>query len=264
MMLRSMHARASSHQVATPMAPCFAGPRATRAVHRRTSRKDMHNLRAEVQPQNAGSGLWLPPQRPERRSVKAQAANNFSAAQIKVVGVGGGGSNAVNRMMSSQLQGVELMVMNTDAQALTSSPLQEQSKLQIGGKLTRGLGAGGNPGVGLQAAQESREEVLKVLQGADMVFVTAGMGGGTGSGAAPVVAAAARELGILTVGIVTLPFTFEGRQRKNQATSAVAALRDAVDTLIVIPNDRLLSGEGERHRWQQFTSTLCARQASRP
>lgn len=200
----------------------------------------MHSLRAEVQ-QNAGSGLWLPPQRPERRSVKAQAANNFSAAQIKVVGVGGGGSNAVNRMLSSQLQGVELMVMNTDAQALTSSPLPEKSKLQIGGKLTRGLGAGGNPGVGLQAAQESREEVLRVLQGADMVFVTAGMGGGTGSGAAPVVAAAARELGILTVGIVTLPFTFEGRQRKNQATSAVAALRDSVDTLIVIPNDRLLS-----------------------
>eukprot|EP00775_Hariotina_reticulata_P009582 gene9582-9745_t len=218
------------------MAPWMPCPR-TGVLRARHSSKN-NTLRAH-QGDTVDSGLWLPPTA-QRQSVKARASNGFNQAKIKVVGVGGGGSNAVNRMLSSQLQGVELMVMNTDAQALTSSPLKDSCKLQIGGKLTRGLGAGGNPSIGLQAAQESTEDVKAALAGTDMVFVTAGMGGGTGSGAAPVVAATAREMGILTVGIVTLPFTFEGRQRKNQATQAVTALREAVDTLIVIPNDRLL------------------------
>eukprot|EP00878_Enallax_costatus_P000848 GHUV01000974.1.p1 GENE.GHUV01000974.1~~GHUV01000974.1.p1 ORF type:complete len:491 (+),score=132.08 GHUV01000974.1:225-1697(+) len=231
-----------SKRAQTSCAPLpVQGPRCVRLARPCTHRLSAPGLRAQ-QGDGNNSGLWLPPSRPKRDSIRAQGSTSCSSmAKIKVVGVGGGGSNAVNRMLSSQLTGVELMVMNTDAQALSSSPLPTDSKLQIGGKLTRGLGAGGNPGIGLQAAQESKQEVEAALQGADMVFVTAGMGGGTGSGAAPVVAAAARELGILTVGIVTLPFTFEGRQRKNQATQAVAALREAVDTLIVIPNDRLLT-----------------------
>ncbi|GBF98230.1 plastid division 2 [Raphidocelis subcapitata] len=171
------------------------------------------------------------------RDVRSRA---FNQAIIKVVGVGGGGSNAVNRMKQANLQGVEFWVANTDAQALAASPVDANNKIQIGGQLTRGLGAGGNPEIGLKAANESRPELEAALAGADMVFVTAGMGGGTGSGAAPVVAAAARAQGILTVGIVTVPFTFEGRQRLNQAREALANLQAAVDTLIVIPNDRLL------------------------
>lgn len=163
-----------------------------------------------------------------------------SKATIKVIGVGGGGSNAVNRMLSSDLQGVEFWIVNTDSQALASSPIRPQSKLQIGEKLTRGLGAGGNPQIGTRAANESKASIEKALQGTDMVFVTAGMGGGTGSGAAPVVAAAAKALGILTVGIVTTPFSFEGRLRTQQAAEAIEALRVSVDTLIVIPNDKLL------------------------
>ncbi|MEW9033902.1 MAG: cell division protein FtsZ [Planifilum fimeticola] len=159
-------------------------------------------------------------------------------AQIKVIGVGGGGSNAVNRMIEAGVQGVEFIAVNTDAQALNNSlaPI----KLQIGEKLTRGLGAGANPEIGKKAAEESRESIENVLKGADMVFVTAGMGGGTGTGAAPEIAAIARELGALTVGVVTRPFTFEGRKRSLQAEQGVAALKEKVDTLIVIPNDRLL------------------------
>jgi cell division protein FtsZ len=159
-------------------------------------------------------------------------------ATIKVIGVGGGGNNAVNRMIEHGVQGVEFIAVNTDAQALNLS--KAPIKLQIGAKLTRGLGAGANPEVGKKAAEESKEQIEEALKGADMVFVTAGMGGGTGTGAAPVIAQIARELGALTVGVVTRPFTFEGRKRATQAASGIAAMKEAVDTLIVIPNDRLL------------------------
>jgi cell division protein FtsZ len=159
-------------------------------------------------------------------------------AKITVVGVGGGGSNAVNRMIESGLQGVEFVTANTDSQALNRS-LSDQ-KLQIGLKLTHGLGAGGNPAIGKESAEESREVILNTIRGADMVFVTAGMGGGTGTGAAPIIADIARESGALTVGVVTKPFTFEQRRRMKQAEAGIAALKEKVDTLIVIPNDRLL------------------------
>ncbi|WP_456275577.1 cell division protein FtsZ [Bacillus sp. AK128] len=159
-------------------------------------------------------------------------------ATIKVIGVGGGGNNAVNRMIEHGVQGVDFIAVNTDAQALNLS--KAEVKMQIGGKLTRGLGAGANPEVGKKAAEESREQLEEVLKGADMVFVTAGMGGGTGTGAAPVIAQIAREIGALTVGVVTRPFTFEGRKRSNQATGGIDSMKEAVDTLIVIPNDRLL------------------------
>lgn len=161
-----------------------------------------------------------------------------SLAQIKVIGVGGGGSNAVNRMIENGVQGVEFITVNTDAQALHMA--KSEHKLQIGDKLTRGLGAGANPEVGKKAAEESRDLISNTLKGADMVFVTAGMGGGTGTGAAPVIAEIARECGALTVGVVTRPFTFEGRKRYNQAMLGIEALKEKVDTLIVIPNDRLL------------------------
>lgn len=159
-------------------------------------------------------------------------------ANIKVIGVGGGGNNAVNRMIEHGVQGVDFIAVNTDAQALNLS--KAEYKLQIGNKLTRGLGAGANPEVGKKAAEESREQLEEVLRGADMVFVTAGMGGGTGTGAAPVIATIARELGALTVGVVTRPFSFEGRKRQTQAIGGIAAMKEAVDTLIVIPNDKLL------------------------
>ncbi|GIO26069.1 cell division protein FtsZ [Ornithinibacillus bavariensis] len=159
-------------------------------------------------------------------------------ATIKVIGVGGGGNNAVNRMIDHGVEGVEFIAANTDAQALNLS--KAETKIQIGGKLTRGLGAGANPEVGKKAAEESREQLEEILQGADMIFVTAGMGGGTGTGAAPVIAQIAKDLGALTVGVVTRPFSFEGRRRSTQAISGIEALKNNVDTLIVIPNDRLL------------------------
>ena len=159
-------------------------------------------------------------------------------ATIKVIGVGGGGNNAVNRMIEHGLQGVEFISVNTDAQALNLS--KAEIKMQIGGKLTRGLGAGANPEVGKKAAEESKEQIEEALRGADMVFVTAGMGGGTGTGAAPVIAQIAKDLGALTVGVVTRPFTFEGRKRATQAQGGISAMKESVDTLIVIPNDRLL------------------------
>ncbi|WP_018664072.1 cell division protein FtsZ [Heyndrickxia acidiproducens] len=164
--------------------------------------------------------------------------NLDSLATIKVIGVGGGGNNAVNRMIEHDLQGVEFIAVNTDSQALNLS--KAEIKMQIGAKLTRGLGAGANPEVGKKAAEESKEQIEEALKGADMVFVTAGMGGGTGTGAAPVIAQIAKELGALTVGVVTRPFTFEGRKRATQATGGINAMKEAVDTLIVIPNDRLL------------------------
>ncbi|MGO1319037.1 MAG: cell division protein FtsZ [Galactobacter sp.] len=166
------------------------------------------------------------------------APQNYLAV-IKVVGIGGGGVNAVNRMIEVGLRGVEFIAINTDAQALLMS--DADVKLDVGRELTRGLGAGANPDVGRQAAEDHEEEIEEVLKGADMVFVTAGEGGGTGTGGAPVVARIARSLGALTIGVVTRPFTFEGRRRANSAESGIDALRDEVDTLIVIPNDRLLS-----------------------
>lgn len=159
-------------------------------------------------------------------------------AVIKVVGVGGGGNNAVNRMIATGVKGVEFISINTDAQALAAC--HATRKIQIGARITKGLGAGADPEVGAKAAEESRDQILEALKGADLVFITAGMGGGTGTGAAPVVAECAKEAGALCVGVVTRPFTFEGRRRMAVAERGIAALRSKVDTLITIPNDRLL------------------------
>ena len=159
-------------------------------------------------------------------------------ANIKVIGVGGGGNNAVNRMITAGVKGVEFIAVNCDAQALMLS--KAETRIQIGEKLTKGLGAGANPEIGEKAAEESREQIMEALKGADMVFVTAGMGGGTGTGAAHVVAECAKEVGALTVGVVTKPFMFEGKRRMNQAMSGIESLKAKVDTLITIPNDKLL------------------------
>ncbi len=161
---------------------------------------------------------------------------NFT--KIKVIGVGGGGNNAVNRMIEANLSGVQFIAINTDKQALQSS--KAEYKIQIGEKLTRGLGAGANPEIGKKAAEESRDDIFQALQGADMVFITAGMGGGTGTGGAPIVAEIAKEMGILTVGVVTKPFTFEGKRRAGHAEMGIDELKKRVDTLVTIPNDRLL------------------------
>jgi cell division protein FtsZ len=181
-----------------------------------------------------------PPQPSPPMSQSAPISNGIvpsPSARIQVIGVGGGGSNAVNRMIASDLQGVGYMVLNTDAQALLQSASQE--RIQLGQKLTRGLGAGGNPVIGQKAAEESRSDLQQSLEGADLVFIAAGMGGGTGTGAAPILAEVAKECGALTVGIVTKPFGFEGRKRQRQAEEGIARLAEHVDTLIVIPNDRL-------------------------
>lgn len=159
-------------------------------------------------------------------------------AQIKVIGVGGGGNNAINRMIEAGLKGVQFIAINTDKQALYSS--KAETKINIGEKLTKGLGAGANPEVGQKAAEESNDDLTKLIQGADMVFVTAGMGGGTGTGAAPVVAKLAKEQGILTVGVVTKPFTFEGKRRRDQADLGIKYLKKYVDSLVIVPNDKLL------------------------
>ena len=164
---------------------------------------------------------------------------NTNFASIKVIGVGGAGTNAVNRMIDSGLQGVDFIAINTDKQALTLS--KAPTKVQIGDKLTKGLGAGANPEVGKHAAEESREEISNIVKGADLVFVTCGMGGGTGTGAAPVIAELARDMGILTIGVVSKPFMFEGRQRMKNAEAGIERLKANVDTLVVVPNDRLLS-----------------------
>ena len=165
-------------------------------------------------------------------------------AKIKVIGVGGGGNNAVKRMKEEGLQGVEFVAVNTDKQILNN--LDINTKLQIGSKITKGLGAGANPAVGMKAAEESRNEIEEALDKTDMVFVTAGMGGGTGTGAAPIVAQIAKEKGILTVGVVTKPFTFEGRKRQMQAERGIEALKGKVDTLVIIPNDKLLQISDKR------------------
>lgn len=161
-----------------------------------------------------------------------------SFARIKVIGVGGGGCNAVNRMIDEGLQGIEFIAVNTDGQALLQS--KASTRVRVGDKVTRGLGAGGNPEVGRKAAEESAEELYEVLKGSDMVFVTSGMGGGTGTGAAPIVAQIAKEVGALTIGVVTRPFTFEGSRRATAAEAGIGKLKEHADTLIVIPNDRLL------------------------
>lgn len=198
------------------------------------------------------AGLTIPPTydlpRPETDMRESKIVPS-SVARIKVIGVGGGGSNAVNRMIASDLGGVEFWALNTDAQALVNASAPRC--LQIGQKLTRGLGAGGNPAIGQKAAEESRDEIAAALEHSDLVFITAGMGGGTGTGAAPIVAEVAKELGALTVGIVTRPFTFEGRRRLNQAEEGIAALQSRVDTLIVIPNNRLLSVISEQTPMQE-------------
>ncbi|KAG2612288.1 cell division protein FtsZ homolog 2-1, chloroplastic-like [Panicum virgatum] len=224
---------------------CCARPRSGNSFQKKDSFLDLHPevslLRGEknvevVDPLKGASdgspleGLGVPPDR-----------SDYNEAKIKVIGVGGGGSNAVNRMIESAMHGVEFWVVNTDVQAIRMSPVLPHNRLQIGQELTRGLGAGGNPDIGMNAAKESSESIQEALYGADMVFVTAGMGGGTGTGGAPVIAGIAKSMGILTVGIVTTPFSFEGRRRAVQAQEGIAALRNSVDTLIVIPNDKLLS-----------------------
>jgi cell division protein FtsZ len=172
-----------------------------------------------------------------------------SFARIKVVGVGGGGCNAVNRMIEEGLQGIEFITVNTDAQALLLS--KAPTRVRVGEKVTRGLGAGGNPEIGSKAAEESADELREVLKGADMVFVTAGLGGGTGTGGAPIVAQMARECGALTIGVVTRPFTFEGGKRSQSAEAGIAKLKEFADTLIVIPNDRLLQIVDKRASLQE-------------
>ncbi len=214
--------------------------------------KWMKYLSDEPQDPDTGSNQPVPPRTKAepmtnnsyRPPVIQTAMNNLEdiipsvMARIKVIGVGGGGGNAVNRMIASSVTGIDFWAVNTDAQALLTSAAV--NRLQLGQKLTRGLGAGGNPSIGQKAAEESREELLALLEGADMVFITAGMGGGTGTGAAAIVAEAAKEIGALTVGVVTRPFTFEGRRRMQQAEMGIEALQQRVDTLIVIPNDRIL------------------------
>jgi cell division protein FtsZ len=189
------------------------------------------------------SGLHLGQVRDTRGSLAEESRSDdvvpSSVARIKVIGVGGGGCNAVNRMIASEVSGVEFWSINTDAQALVNATTH--NRLQVGQKLTRGLGAGGNPAIGQKAAEESRDEIASALEHADLVFITAGMGGGTGTGAAPIVAEVAKEVGALTVGVVTRPFTFEGKRRTAQADEGIAALQSRVDTLIMIPNDKLLT-----------------------
>jgi cell division protein FtsZ len=170
-------------------------------------------------------------------------------ARMKVVGIGGGGGNAVNRMISERLSGVEFISVNTDAQALLHNKADQ--KVQIGKKLTRGLGAGARPEIGRQAIEENRDDVLRTLEGADLVFVTCGMGGGTGTGAAPIIAQIARDVGALTVGIVTRPFLFEGRKRLRQAEIGISEMRKHVDTMIVVPNERLLAVVGKNVPFQE-------------
>src|SRR5207302_335367 len=176
---------------------------------------------------------------PKRLRLRLEEEANAAGARIRVIGVGGGGGNAVNRMVRSGLDGVEFIVANTDMQALRSNAAP--SKLQIGSKLTKGLGAGADPNVGRAAAREDTEKIIQALDGADMIFVTTGLGGGTGTGAAPVIASLASELGALTIAVVTKPFKFEGKKRQTQADRGLDALRECVDTIITIPNERLLT-----------------------
>lgn len=235
--------KASSSNAYSPT-PYFANPRLHRQHKKVTSSISSYSVGSDRY-----AGRWQDELRHTFGDMEREVSSSdewlesdvYNEAKIKVVGVGGGGSNAVNRMLESDMKGVEFWIVNTDLQALKMSPLPADNRLQIGSQLTRGLGAGGNPEIGMNAADESRALVEEAVRGADMVFVTAGMGGGTGSGAAPVIAGVAKSLGILTVGIVTTPFSFEGRRRARQAQEGIAALRNCVDTLIMIPNDKLLT-----------------------
>ncbi len=194
----------------------------------------------------------IPPFDLEEEQTMPKKKNNETFARIKVVGVGGGGCNAVDRMIEEGLTGVEFVAVNTDAQALLLS--KSDIRVRIGDKLTRGLGSGGNPEIGKKAAEESAEDLYNVLQGSDMVFVTAGIGGGTGTGASPVIAQIAREVGALTIGVVTRPFTFEGARRIKSAEAGISELKEKADTLIVIPNDRLLQIVDKRASLQEAFS----------
>ncbi len=210
------------------------------AAHRRENGSDASRKKRQIHQQQAVRTVG------DTDDIKGEAhvlefdhGMDTNYARIKVVGVGGGGNNAVNRMIAEGLRGIDFIAVNTDKQALHIS--HATTKIQIGDKLTKGLGAGANPEIGEKAANESRDEIAMAIKDADMVFVTAGMGGGTGTGAAPVIAQIAKELGILTVGVVTKPFAFEGRKRMQYAERGVEALRDVVDTLVTIPNERLLA-----------------------
>ena len=198
--------------------------------------------------ENYSSDLFL------KNDSKMTSNNGVSPAVIKVIGVGGGGGNAVNRMIKEGLANVEFYLMNTDLQVLNCSTAK--NKIQLGKSLTNGLGAGGEPQVGEKAAEEAQKEIADALEGADMVFITAGMGGGTGTGAAPIVAKTAKDMGILTIGVVTKPFSFEGKRRQNQAVEGLAKLKDAVDELIVIPNDKLLDVVDRRISLQESFSIV--------
>nr|GMD44436.1 cell division protein FtsZ homolog 2-2, chloroplastic-like [Ipomoea batatas] len=228
-----------------PMIKCAQN---AHSVNQYNSKDQFLNLHPEISMlRGEGSNTVMTPRQESSSGIVTESfkdssrLNNYNEAKIKVVGVGGGGSNAVNRMIESSMKGVEFWIVNTDIQAMRMSPVVSEHRLQIGNELTRGLGAGGNPDIGMNSAKESRESIVEAVHGADMVFVTAGMGGGTGTGGAPVIAGIAKSLGILTVGIVTTPFSFEGRRRAVQAQEGIAALRENVDTLIVIPNDKLLT-----------------------
>ncbi len=213
-------------------------------AHQNSHNAQYPSLSTTVENSNpfSNSGLHLGPNHDSKGIPREETRSDNivpgSVARIKVIGVGGGGSNAVNRMIASAVTGVEFWSINTDAQALAQSGAPK--RLQIGQKLTRGLGAGGNPAIGEKAAEESRDEIAAALDSVDLVFITAGMGGGTGTGAAPVVAEVAKEKGALTVGVVTRPFTFEGRRRTSQADKGIADLQSRVDTLIIIPNNKLM------------------------
>lgn len=225
--------------------PKFRCSANSRSVSSNNSTDPFLNLHPEISMLRGGDGNS--PMNGSRDDASPQSLtessgpNSYNEAKIKVIGVGGGGSNAVNRMIESAMKGVEFWIVNTDIQAMRMSPVFPENRLQIGQELTRGLGAGGNPEIGMNAAKESKEAIEEALYGSDMVFVTAGMGGGTGTGGVPIIAGVAKSMGILTVGIVTTPFSFEGRRRTVQAQEGIAALRENVDTLIVIPNDKLLT-----------------------
>lgn len=240
----------NGHKIASSSTPKFKCSSNSYSIGRSNNNDPFLNLHPEISLLRGGDGSnMMSSQRndgpsgsvTESLTRESPIGNNYNEATIKVIGVGGGGSNAVNRMIESSMKGVEFWIVNTDIQAMRMSPVFAAYRLQIGEELTRGLGAGGNPEIGMNAAKESREAIEEAVHGSDMVFVTAGMGGGTGTGAAPVIAEVAKSLGILTVGIVTTPFSFEGRRRAVQAQEGIAALRDNVDTLIVIPNDKLLT-----------------------
>ncbi|MDR9402195.1 MAG: cell division protein FtsZ [Halothece sp. Uz-M2-17] len=203
------------------------------------SSDDNHSFNDDLNLDELLNSSYSDDAKPTKEQARSDNIVPGNVARIKVIGVGGAGCNAVNRMIASDVTGVEFWAINTDAQALSRA--SAPNRLQVGEKLTRGLGAGGNPSIGQKAAEESRDEISSALENTDLAFITAGMGGGTGTGAAPIVAEVAKEMGCLTVGVVTRPFTFEGRRRTSQAEEGTSALQTRVDTLIVIPNNKLLS-----------------------